>query len=71
MMTGRSNSAKKIILFLIKSSAAAIPAPQALKIAFLLNGHNNVSAYGSFSTPINPFVGIEEKISSIYFFGWT
>ena len=42
-----------------------MPAPHDLKIAFLLLGHKNVSAYGSFSTPINPEFGINEKILSI------
>jgi len=65
-------TAQKIFLLnLIKSSAAAIPEPQALSIASLLCGHNKVSAYGSCSTPINPSFGIFENISSTYFLGWT
>ena len=52
-------TAQKIFLLnLIKSSAAAIPEPQARSIASLLWGHSNVSAYGSFSTPTNPTFGI-------------
>ena len=52
-----------------KSSAAAIPEPQARNIASLLCGHNTVSAYGSCSTPIKPSFGIFENISSTYFLG--
>ena len=49
----------------IKSLTAAIPAPQDLRIAFLLSGHSNVSAYGSFSIPISPSLGILLNIASM------
>ena len=56
---------KQKILFLsssIRASAPAMPAPQDLKIAFLLYLHKKVSAYGSFSTPFKPSFGIREKM---------